>query len=390
MFLIHIFIAIFFCIILLCFFRKVTVWWEYLIQLLIPIIIVIITQSGMLKSNTTSTEFLGYYITGIKHYDTWNEYIHKICTERYPCGIDSKGNTTYCTRVYDCSYVKTHPEYWVMIDNINREHNITKNTFNKYVNLWKTPMIFINMHRNYYIINGDAQLYKWNNEPIDAISITLSHKYKNKIKASYSLFNLRKITDKEADTIGLFKYPEITSFDKYAKTNQDIILGIDIDEKLHNRFKYLNGYYGNRQEFRFYILIFKNQNPDIFWEQRNYWANGNMNELILCYSIDDNNKIQWFNAFSWCDRPNIESSLRQHYSSNDSLDFDFLYNHIETQLINNKWNRKDFADFDYIKPELTNKQFTWLLCIGIFMNIVLGCFSILNGFHNKKIIITNE
>ena len=84
--------------------------WEYIILLAIPLAAIFVAKQVSIHSQTTDTEFWNSYATRAFYFEAWNEYIHKTCTESYACGSDSKGNTTYCTRSYDCSYVEYHSE----------------------------------------------------------------------------------------------------------------------------------------------------------------------------------------------------------------------------------------------------------------------------------------
>ena len=82
---------------LLIFFRKETTWYEYLLLIVPSILVFFITRAIMIGYNTTDTEYLGDYITKVRHYDEWDEWIHRTCTRQVPCGKDSNGNTRYRT-----------------------------------------------------------------------------------------------------------------------------------------------------------------------------------------------------------------------------------------------------------------------------------------------------
>lgn len=67
---------------LLIFFRKQTTWWEYAVLIVPSILIGILMEFVFKQSNAADTEYLGSYVTRIRHYDAWNEYIHRTCTRR--------------------------------------------------------------------------------------------------------------------------------------------------------------------------------------------------------------------------------------------------------------------------------------------------------------------
>lgn len=56
---------------LLIFFRKQTTWWEYAVLIVPSILIGILMEFVFKQSNAADTEYLGSYVTRIRHYDAW-------------------------------------------------------------------------------------------------------------------------------------------------------------------------------------------------------------------------------------------------------------------------------------------------------------------------------
>ena len=111
-YLIPLIVAIF----LLFFFKKEVVWWEYALIILIPVLVHISTKAIMVACNTTDVEYLGDYITKVRHYDEWDEWIHRTCTRTRKVGDRT------VTETYDCSYRQYHPERWSYFDQNGDEH----------------------------------------------------------------------------------------------------------------------------------------------------------------------------------------------------------------------------------------------------------------------------
>lgn len=378
-------IPVVFCTILFCFFRNKTVWWEYLCVFIPSIVVSIIVNLLMINYNTSSTEYFGYYANSVKHYDAWNEYIHRTCTRQVPCGTDGNGHTRYRTETYDCSYVKYHKEYWVAEDNTNNDRIISKIIYDSFRYKWKAPMVFIDMKRKYHSLDGDAQKYEWNKSKLDILSFTDSHRYKNKIKSAKSLFGFSEVTKDKAIEIGLFEYPELTNLSKYdSKNQQSTILGINCTESEQKFFQYINSYYGLKNEFRTYLLFFKNKDRGIMYDQRDYWVGGNKNEFVVCFGIDSiTNKILWCDAFSWCDKPKMETEVRSYFSNKDTLNLTDFGNNIEEWVCSGLWQRKSFKDYEYLSVELTSIQYTWLIIITFIINILIGFWVILNRYEDR-------
>ena len=141
---------------LLIFFRKQTTWWEYAVLIVPSILIGILMEFVFKQSNAADTEYLGSYVTRIRHYDAWNEYIHRTCTRTVGSGKHQR------TETYDCSYVDNHPERWTYFDARNKEeYFMTDNEFNVVRKILGTKSVFIDMHRDYYTKDGDAQEWAW-------------------------------------------------------------------------------------------------------------------------------------------------------------------------------------------------------------------------------------
>ena len=254
-------------IILLIFFKKYIVWWEYICLVGISILFTFLLKSAFVASLEYDTEYLGGYITKITHYDEWDEWIHKTCTRRVPCGRDSKGNTIYRTETYDCSYREYHPERWTYTDNYNREEYFyNKSYFDAAMKeLGHPKMVFRDMHRKYYRIDGDAQDYYYDGTPQHLRALVWKNSYQNKILASHSIFKFEDIDDDDADSLGLFRYPDVNDND------QAVILGFKAGKEVHKQYKYINSIYGARKQFRIYVLVFRNKPLEISEKQNSYW-----------------------------------------------------------------------------------------------------------------------
>ena len=357
---------------LLLFFKKEVVWWEYLVVIAIPILISVIVRLIMISYNNTDTEYLGDYITKVRHYDEWDEWIHRTCTRTY-----KSGNTTR-TQIYDCSYRQYHPERWSYFDQDGEEHWLFfKEEFDEIVNKFGTKMIFVDMHRKYHRIDGDAQEYHWNGTENTAWTITNSHHYTNKLQNSRSIFNFEEIDDKYADSLGLYNYPPIEKYDQSPILSKSI----NIPKNQEDALRFTNGFYGKKYQFRVFVLLFENEPIEISEKQRSYWKGGNKNELVVCLGVSDN-KVKWCNAFSWCDVPTVDVKTETYFSERDTLDLKAYSNFLRTSLENGDWERKNFEDFSYVKTELSMVQQIWILAISVLLNVGFAIFVILNQEKN--------
>lgn len=372
-FLIPFIVAIF----LLCFYRKQTVWWEYIVLIVPSLLVSFLLKFAMTSYEMSSTEYLGNYVTTITHYDDWDEWIVKRCTRSVPCGRNSKGQTRYRTESYDCSYRKYHDQEWIMTDDLKNEIEITYDEYNRIKKLWQTPEIFKDMNRRYYRKDGDAQYHTWNNREETVRTITRPHRYDNKIKVSRSVFNFENIDDDDVKKYGLFDYPEIVNHDQIPILGYKNVTPLDI-----KKIQYINGTMGKKYQFRLYMLFFYNKDVSVSMKQQAYWVGGNKNEFVVCVGVDSlTRKTQWVNVFSWADSPSLEVHSEQFIRETDKIDIPKYCDWLKTR-IPREWKRKEFKDFDYLEVELSNTQYVWILILTLIYNIGISIFLVRNDFRN--------
>lgn len=360
---------------LLLFFKKEVVWWEYVVLITVPIIIHLIVRLIMISYNVSDVEYLGDYITKVRHYDEWDEWIHRTCTRTY-----RSGNTTR-TQTYDCSYRKYHPERWSYFDQNGNEHWLYyEKDYDAIRKKFGTREIFINMNRKYYRIDGDAQEYRWDGTEKTAWTVTHEHTYKNKVQESSSIFGFTKITPKEADSLGLYHYPKIDYDNDYDQV--PVLSKRNIPRNQIDAIKFTNGFYGKNYQFRLYVLLFENKDIEISELQRSYWMGGNKNELVVCLGMDSDT-VKWCNAFSWCDVPTLDIKTESYFADKDSLDLVDYSNMIRQSLQNGEWQRKEFEDFNYIRGELTFTQEIITMILALIINVILAIICIKNEEKNK-------
>lgn len=207
-------------------------------------------------------------------------------------------------------------------------------------------------------------------------SYTLSseHDYKNKVKASRSIFKFDDIDYQQARKLGLFEYPDIVLYD------QNPVLGLKIPKNQEKAMRWLNGYYGERKQFRVFVLFFTNKPEEIVEKQRSYWQGGNKNELVVCVGIDKNKNVKWCNAFSWCDSPVVGVKSRDWFMSNPvNLE---KYAEYIGPIVEKEWHRKNFEDFDYLTIELTDGQYWAIIVLLLIFNIGMSFWIVTNNYKN--------
>jgi len=359
-------------------FRRRVVWWEFLLQFFIPVIIILICKLTVELTQARDTEYWGGWATTAQYYEYWDEYIYQTCTREYACGTDANGNTTYCTETYDCSYVDYHYAYWQIYDSNGLTRQISEGQYNKLVRQFGATPEFVDMKRDYHWTDGNMYQIFWDGNPATLEPVITKHSYENKVAVSKSVFNFEDVDEETAAKYELYEYPDI-----YNVYELPIILGNGgpTHTKAEKRFQYLNATLGAKKQVRFWVCMFMNQPLEAGFFQENYWKGGNKNEFILTIGVDKNYNVQWCHPFSWSEVEILKVEAREYVAPQKMLDLvdiaDWLGPKIDAQFI-----RKPFAEFDYltVEPSTTAVVITYLLTI---ISSGLICWIVVANYHTE-------
>lgn len=304
---------------------------------------------------TSDVERLGGYVLSTTYYEDWDEYVSKTCTRTY---TDSNGNTQ--TETYDCSYVDYHPEYYE-IETTLKTINITEDKFNELVAKFGNKS-FVDMHRWYHSNDGDKYVSKWSGKHSELEPVTVQNHYENKLLAASSLFNFDDISDVEAEKLGLYKWPEVYTF------NDNPILGHNNYQATTTLQKF-NATHGAEQQIRVWLLVYDKPHS-IIQRQRSYWKGGKKNEIVLCLGYGG--RVNWADGFCWS--PNG-------YTGNDELLLEWRNYCVNRTDINecvnkfvelsHKWKRKEFKEFDYLTVNVPMWMYATAHGINILISILI-------------------
>jgi hypothetical protein len=117
---------------------------------------------------------------------------------------------------------------------------------------------------------------------------------------------------------------------------------------------------------------------EIAYKQKDYWINGNKNEVVIC--IDVNKKtgeINWVYPFSWTENKRIAVDLREDISNLKTLNFTSLYKVVEESTKTFKY--RDFSKFDYLSLDATTGEI-WVVYI---LTILATIRTLFYGYRNQ-------
>jgi hypothetical protein len=352
------FIPIVLSVITLLIFKHKMTWFETLIPVVVGIIIICIMKFVMVKGLTNDTEYFSGYVVKATHYEDWNEYVHRTCTQTYQCGKST------CTRTYDCSYVDYHPEFWEVKLNTGRTVYITKSYYESLVKKFGNEY-FVDKQRHFYTNDGDAYTTKFPGDFDNVVVFDWSGTYSNKPQTNETVFHFEDLTPKEME--GVMEYPEPKNW------SQDVCIGCSSEE--NELLRKVNAIHGADKQIHTFIIQTEGKTPEFAERQRRHWKNGNKNELVIVTDKDS----KWAKAFSWSDDKRLESecnALFQDANLTMSQKIDRL-NH----LIPTHWKRKHFDDFNYIQVHLRPTQLYWIAGVVTLVSLILLIIGVVNDVH---------
>ena len=346
--------------------KKVTMW-ERAIVFLVPIIAIIISKFASVHTQTRDIEFWNNYGTTAIYYEYWDEWIEKQCCSSY----DTSGN---CESWYDCSYCEEHPAYWEIYDNIGKTHNYTKQQFENTAVIWSNRT-FKEMGRDYYQVDGDAYVTKYDGQFDHTIPICTQHTYENRIQCSKSVFNFDEVDTSEIRTYGLFKYPNYS-----RKFYYNPILG-STNQLASKRLSWHNALMGSKKQAHMMIIVFNNQPIQAAMKQEQMWKKGNKNEVILCIGRKGK-ETKWAYVISWTDVEILKVRLARKAKE---MEYN-LVNIVDMMAkeINKDFVRKQFADFSYIRVEPTMTAVIITFFVTLFVTIIIALIVVLNNQERRR------
>jgi len=351
----------------------------------LPIILSTMMWFIVKQSLVSYKEYWNNKIEEVDYYESWDEEVPcrhpKYRTETY---TDSDGHT-HTREVFD-GYkhlydVDDHPERWEGIVDSGDAVDITQGEYDLYKGLWGNST-FIDMNRHYHSKDGDKYFSSWNNQIMSIFPYTSIHTYKNKVRASHSIFNYSdKKVNKEIEE--LFKHPiNKNSFEVFFN------YGVNVTTVAENDYlRKVNALLGRAKEIHCMVFLMDSEKYDqsVTNDFRYVWNGPNKNELDIFIGVNKDKDVVWCDIMSWCDDTTIHAKIRQaifdlkKYNGMKIVD-------IVKDMVPQYWSRKHFRDFKYLSIDMP----MWVSIICILASIAwnIGCAfmlpPILEDFREKR------
>lgn len=333
---------------------------------------ILISYLTLKSVNMSDVEYNGSLVIEARYYEAYDTWVTQTCSYTTTCCCDSKGNNCQTeTHYYDCSYCDYNSAYYIVYTDNGKSHHVSEQYYNSLIRKWSATPKFVELNRSIDYSHGcgkDGNMYsiKWDGKPETSEAYVIEVSFKNPVKISHSAFKYDHMTKKEADTLGLYSYPEFYS---YYKQKAILSNHFALSEQDNIKLEYLNGYLGPRNKVKIFTLLFYNKPIDIAFKQEQYWEGGNQNELVVCIGINDSAGIDWVKPFSWCDNKRILVDTREDIAELKRLNIDSVYN-IYLKNVPLFFHYKSFKDFNYLTFEPTNGQIAFVYIMTLIVAIL--------------------
>lgn len=365
--------------VLFTWFRHKTVWWEFIVPVVVSIICIALFKFTTEKVQTSDTEYWGGWATHAEYYERWNERVP--CTHTKYCSEtcrNSDGTTYSCSKpcgtehAYD---VDDHPPYWVFHDSNGGSQGISRGKFEDLAKSWSSRK-FVDLHRSYHTVDGDKYVTTWDKDEATFVAVTTQHTYENRVQAATSIFNFPEVDPKFWK---LYEYPAIGTYDQVAILGASGPQAQEADTLLRRS----NAKLGRAKQVKMFILVFgPGSSLDTGISQEHYWKGGNKNEFILTLGTDSSGKVTWAHPISWTEVDRLKIDVREYALQQDTLNLIDLVNYMVPQ-VEKSFQRKQFVDFSYLTVEPPGWAVALSYILTLLVNIGLS-FWIIHNQHQES------
>lgn len=331
--------------IVLYIFNKKVIWLEWLGSVVIAFLFSALIHIVVIYSVGNDTQTISGQILKAVHYPEWVEEYTETHTS-----TDSDGNI----KIWTTTEHRTHYEYWEAETTIGDNHNITKDFFKEIRGNFKN----LTTEKPYKsgFDSGDPNIYVAYNKTGYVYPVTGIRSWKNKIKASPSVFSFVKVPK----NIPVYEYPPN---EDWLKSDRLFMVPIDLIE-----FDRMNARLGPHKKVNVIIINFGRKDPSIAKWQQSKWFNGKKNDLVICYGSITQLKADWAFCFGWTEQENVKRNLETIFLDN-KINNDIIP--IMEKEIRDNYIIKDWTKFDYITIYPPNWSY-WVLIV--LMIITQGAF----------------
>jgi|SRR5579863_8002789 len=278
-----------------------------------------------------------------------NKYSHHVSCEHdypcnpYPCNCDSKGR---CSTCWHTCYDHAYDVNWTVNDSVGQSWNISRIDRQ---GLSEPP-------RYTAVVIG---------EPTSG-----ENSYDNYIKASPgSLFRHQGLMEKYATTLP----NEPMNIYDYYRLDRLVLVGASVDDPRAWNWDLMNinADLGHKKQANIKLVIVKNQPQDWYYALEEKWIGGKKNDVTLVVGVDNDMKPQWATVMAWTTNELFKVKLRDDVMNDSTLTRDAVMADLRTN-VDQYFQRKPMADFQYLEAEMTPSTTAWVITLIIALLVSIG------------------
>ena len=365
--------------------RKEYVVFEYILQVVVPILIVVCVWEVSKYSMVIDDEYWGNTCVKIERHEEYRWLNPCSYTEPCNCTTDEDGNET-CDSccVEACDYV---PETYYAYDENDKQISITKNQYYKVLKKWKLPEIETDVKNGTISCGLIGNVFEtiWDNNKDNYQIIVTHHTYENKVRYEPTFFYPQYNKDQLND---VYDYPFIVGLD------QKHVIGEWYNSADKKQSEHLldvfNGIYGPKSredhgQIKVFYFIYKDKDQSYGVKQKDKLQGGNKNEYNLVLNYDSKTKnISWYEVISFYEKSAVKNRVEEYLYSNPQTSLVDLTN-VVTDVLSKNWLRREFTFLNSIiklKPPL----FIWITAyiVNIIVSLILIFFFKENDYYQMS------
>ena len=307
---------------------------------------------------TRSIEYLSGYIVQVEHHYAWVER-REITETKYE---DGESYTVKREEYID------HPDEYFYILNTGKTFGTSSEMFDYMCSRWGADTYHISVYHDNCVEGGDGEACDWDGQEYNTETVTYTHRYRNPVKNSNSIFLGTRISSEEAAKLGLFDYPEVAG-------EQTVLLvapGLKYTKKLKEanfELQHLNAFCGSLYEIHVFILLFPAEaGIDIALKQRDYWEGCNKNEFVVCLGMEGD-KVKWCHTLSWMDEPTLDVAVKDWFIQHKTHTITQFVSWLRDNL--DLWKRKEFKEYKYLGWNMSQSGSVWFWLTALATSLIV-------------------
>lgn len=349
--------------------RKYYVWWEYVLQILIPAFIATVIYFIGVNQKNWDIEWWSDTCVELRHEESYET--EETRSYSCNCSTDSDGRES-CSTCYE-DYCSDHPEQWYAISSLGWLQAINEAEYHLIRKKWNALELKIGTIGDEECRIGGVYSVNWNGDSISRQIFVQRHRYENDVR--FNRVYVPQEYTKEMRYLPILDYYDVDGID------QNHIIGYwsDIADKEKADLildRHAAKFGPKKREERGQILpliwIYNDQPNSIARYHRAKHQGGNKNEYSLLIGYNSKTqKIDWYDIVTFTQNGACVNRMKEFMHDNrDNRTASLEEISTEmTKILSNHWERREFTELNKM---ITFRPSAKLWAFGILFNLIIG------------------